>query len=63
MKLNVNYLKVICILVTSLLIVSTRISGGDQNGWVYYRRIELRGKTIVVKKMTFKKIMKRLDDR
>ena len=63
MKLNVNYLKVICIMVTSLLIVSTRISGGDQYGWVYYRRIELRGKTIVVKKMTFKKIMKRLDDR
>jgi len=31
MKLNVNYLKVISfILVTSLLIVSTRISGGDQ---------------------------------
>jgi len=30
MKLNVNYLKVMFILVTSILIVSTRISGGDQ---------------------------------
>ena len=30
MKLKVNYLKVIFILVTSLLIVPTRISGGDQ---------------------------------